>query len=105
MSPERAEYAGRVATEFDADLDLLTAAEGGRESALRPGYRSAIGFGEGAGELWGVEITFEGRAELAPGESTRVHMTAWANPPLPAAGTAIRLYEGARLVGTGAVRQ
>jgi len=101
----RAEYAESVATEFDADLRLLPTAEGGRETALHPGYRSIVRLGEADSEAWGVEITFDGQAELAPGESAVVHMLAWADPPHPTAGTAIWLYEGARLVGAGAVRE
>jgi translation elongation factor EF-Tu-like GTPase len=94
-----------VATEFDADLRLLPTAEGGRETALRSGYRSTVRFGGADGEMWGVEITLGERTELAPGESALVSMTAWADPPPPSVGTAIRLYEGARLVGAGAVRE
>jgi hypothetical protein len=30
---------------------------------------------------------------------------AWADPQTPSAGTTIQLYEGARLVGTGTVRE
>ena len=82
----------------------LTTGDGGRETALRPGYRSIVRFGEADSEPWGVEITFEAQ-ELAPGESAVVHMLAWGDPPPPAAGTAVRVYEGARLVGAGAVRK
>ena len=101
----RAEYAQWVATEFDANLRLLPTVEGGRERALRPGYRSIVRFGEADSEAWGAEITFDAQAELAPGESAVVHIQAWADPPRPKAGTAIRLYEGARLVGAGTVRE
>jgi translation elongation factor EF-Tu-like GTPase len=105
MSLERADYAGRVATEFDADLRLLPASEGGRETALRSGYRSIARFGGINSEPWGVEITLDLRAEVAPGESALVHVTAWADPPLPTGGTEILLYEGARLVGTLVVQE
>lgn len=94
-----------MATSFSVDLRLFTSAEGGRTNALRSGYRSVVGFGEEGGELWGVEITFDDRRELAPGESALVRVSAWADPAPPSDGTAIRLYEGERLVGTGTVRE
>lgn len=97
----------RVATEFDANLQLRSTAEGGRETALLPGYRSIVRFGDADSgtEAWGVEITFDGKVELAPGESAVVRMYAWGDPPPPRPGTAVRLYEGARLVGSGIVRE
>jgi translation elongation factor EF-Tu-like GTPase len=104
MSHEGAEYPAAVATAFHADLRLLSAAEGGRETPLRSGYRSIVRFGEVDSEAWGVEITFDTQAELAPGESALVHMRSWADPPFPATGTAIRLYEGQQVVGIGTVR-
>jgi hypothetical protein len=94
-----------VATEFDVNLQLLSTDDGGRETALRPGYRSIVRFGEADSETeaWSVEITLHGKAELAPGEAAVAHMHAWADLPPPRPGTAVRLYEGARLVGAGTV--
>jgi elongation factor Tu len=89
---------------FNAELRLLPTAEGGRETPLRSGYRSTARLGEDE-EFWGVEITFDAATMLAPGESAVVSFTAWADPQTPSVGTAIQLYEGARLVGTGTVRE
>ena len=105
MTPEWCDYAGRMATEFDADLRLLPTASGGRVTAMQSGYRSIVRLGGAEGEAWGVEITVGGRAKLAPGESAHVQMRAWADLPRPTPGTVIWLYEGARLVGTGTVRE
>lgn len=91
--------------DFAANLRLLSTEEGGRETAVRPGYRSVLRFGEPDSEAWGVEITFDAQAELAPGEAAAVHIQAWADPPAPEVGTPIQLYEGARLVGSGTVRE
>lgn len=93
---------------FGAELHLLGAAEGGRQTPLVSGYRSVVRFGKADSEpAWGVEIMFEAPASLAPGESAAVHVRTFAwneSDPAPPPGTAIFLYEGARLVGTGAVQ-
>lgn len=93
-----------MATTFSAELRLLPSADGGRETPLSSGYRSVVRLGEDE-ELWGVEITFDAPTALAPGESAVVSLMAWADPQTPNTGTAIHLYEGARLVGTGIVRE
>jgi translation elongation factor EF-Tu-like GTPase len=92
-----------MSTTFNAELRLLTAADGGRETPLRSGYRSIARLGDDE-ELWGVEITFDA-PEIAPGESAVVSLMAWADPQTPSAGTTIHVYEGAQLVGTGTVRE
>jgi translation elongation factor EF-Tu-like GTPase len=104
MHPEVTHYAAGMPTTFNAELRLLTAPEGGREAPLRSGYRSVARLGDDE-ELWGVEITFDVPAMLAPGESAVVSLMAWADPQTPSAGTTIKVYEGARLVGTGTVRE
>jgi translation elongation factor EF-Tu-like GTPase len=91
-------------TTFNAELRLLTATEEGRETPLRSGYRSIARLGDDE-ELWGVEITFDAPAMLAPGESAVVRLMAWVDPQTPSAGTTIQVYEGARLVGVGTVRE
>ena len=93
-----------MATTFKAELHLLPPAEGGRETPLRSGYRSIAQLGADE-ELWGVEITFDAPTMLAPGETAAVSFRAWADPQTPSAGTAIQVYEGVRLVGTGTVRE
>jgi len=97
-----------VAVRFDGDLRLLTTAEGGRETPLASGYRSLVRFGADDSErAWGVEITFDAPAALAPGESAEVHLWSWAwdeSGTAPQVGTRMFLYEGARIVGTGTVR-
>jgi translation elongation factor EF-Tu-like GTPase len=93
-----------MSTTFNAELQLLTVADGGRETPLRSGYRSIARFGDDE-ELWGVEITFRTPEMLAPGESAVVSLMAWADPQTPSAGTRIQVYEGARLVATGTVRE
>jgi hypothetical protein len=93
-----------MATTFRAELRLLATADDGRETPLRSGYRSIARLGDEE-ELWGVEVTFDAPAALAPGASALVTVMAWADPQTPSAGTTIQLYEGARLVGTGTVRE
>ena len=93
-----------MATTFNAELRLLPTVEGGRETPLRSGYRSIARLGD-TEELWGVEITFAAPTMLAPGESAAVTLRAWADPQTPSSGTAIQVYEGVRLVGTGTVRE
>jgi hypothetical protein len=100
--PPNPDYAARMATTFKAEFRLLPTADGGRETPLRPGYRSTARLGDDD-EFWGIEITFDKPQMLAPGEATTVSLMAWANPNAPAAGTVIKVYEGARLVGTGTV--
>lgn len=103
----RPRYRSSVAVAFDADLQLLSTAEGGRETSLRSGYRSVARLGpDDDAALWGVEITFDAPDELRPGEAASVHVSAWAWPdddPPPPAGTAFGVYEGARLVGRAVV--
>jgi translation elongation factor EF-Tu-like GTPase len=97
-----------VAARFDGELRLLTAAEGGRETPLASGYRSIIRFGTEDGEpAWGVEITFDAPAVIAPGESAEVHLWSWAwgeADSTPTSGTRMFVYEGAQLVATGTIR-
>jgi translation elongation factor EF-Tu-like GTPase len=97
-----------VAVTFDADVQLLSTDEGGRETPLKSGYRSVARFGANDdAELWGVEITFDPQSELAPGQAALVHVAAWAWPqgePPPSADTPVSVYEGARLVARGVVR-
>jgi len=96
-----------VALGFDSELSLLTTAEGGRETPLVSGYRSIVRLGAEESEpAWGIEITFDAPAALAPGESADVHLWSWAwdeSDAAPPVGTRLFLYEGARLVGTGTV--
>jgi len=86
----------------------MTTATGGRQTPLASAYRSIVRFGSDDNEpAWGVEITFDTPAALAPGESGEVHLWSWAwdkNDRPPPARTRMFLYEGARLVATGTVR-
>jgi len=98
-----------VAVGLDGELSLLTTAEGGREAPLASGYRSIVRFGaEHTERAWGVAITFDAPATLAPGESADVHLWelgVWdESDAAPPVGTRMFLYEGARLVGIGTVR-
>ena len=64
---------------FDAEVHLLGTAEGGRQTPLASGYRSLVRLGQADSEpAWGVEITFDEPASLAPGESAVVHFRSWA---------------------------
>jgi translation elongation factor EF-Tu-like GTPase len=108
MSLEAPRYGATVAVTFDADVQLLSADEGGRETPLTSGYRSLARIGpDENSELWGVEITFDAQTELAPGQAAFVHVAAWAWPEgvsPQTADTPVRVYEGARLVARGRVR-
>jgi translation elongation factor EF-Tu-like GTPase len=94
--------------EFEGQLHLLTTEAGGRETSLVSGWRPIVRFGAAESEpAWGVEITFDVPAALAPGESAAVQLRSWAWPetdPAPQPGTRMFFYEGARMVGTGTVR-
>lgn len=97
-----------MAVEFEGQLHLVTAKAGGRGTSLVSGWRPIVRFGAAEREpAWGVEITFDVPATLAPGESAAVHLRSWAWPatdPAPQPGTRMFFYEGAQMVGTGTVR-
>jgi translation elongation factor EF-Tu-like GTPase len=94
-----------VAVVIDATLRLLSEAEGGRRSWMRPGYRGLMRFGSTEAEpVFGVQIDFEGE-RIEPGDEAVVSVRTWAeeNPPV-APATEVFLYEGGELVGMGQVR-
>jgi len=88
-------------------MRLVATDEGGRSTPLRSGYRAIVRVGKAEAEpAWGVEMTLDDpTSQLAPGESRVVRLSAWADPPPPSVGTAIYLYEGAKLDGRGVVRE
>jgi translation elongation factor EF-Tu-like GTPase len=85
------------------DLRLLGTAEGGRETALEPGWRGVASFGEPA---YGVEVQLTNMESLAPGEEGLGELGFLGLDELPAAvvvGAEFELREGERTVGTGQI--
>jgi hypothetical protein len=72
---------------------------------MRSGYLALARLGHADDMSWGfgVDIAFDAPAQLAPGDTGLVRMIAWFDLPPATPGTAIRLYDRGRLIGTGTV--
>jgi hypothetical protein len=85
------------------DLRLLGTAEGGRETALEPGWQGIASFGEPA---YGVEVRLTNADSLAPGEESLGELAFLGFDELPGGvvvGAEFELREGDRPVGTGQI--
>ena len=80
-----------------AELYLLTAGEGGRKTAIRPGYRPQLFVG-----ATDVTATLATTGELVPGARAEVEL-ALDRPVAIEAGVRFALREGGRTVGAGVV--
>lgn len=93
-----------MASEFEAELRLLTESEGGRAGPIRSGYRGLVRFGSSTAEPpWGVQIDFVADS-LQPGGAAAVRISTWADPSPVSPGTQIWLFEGGQLVGEGTIK-
>jgi translation elongation factor EF-Tu-like GTPase len=86
-----------------ATLDLLATDRGGRDSAIRSGYRSLARF-EGVDADFGFELDLDAQ-ELAPGDRGAGRLSFWAVDEVPtlSEGQQFEVREGARVIGHGTI--
>jgi hypothetical protein len=101
--PRRPEVTKPYPAVFEAELRVLSAAEGGRRPAIGSGYRSLIRM-DGTNQDFGMEL--DCTTDVQPGEIGPVVVTVWAGalfPPIqPGEGFEIR--EGPKVVARGTTR-
>lgn len=95
---------------LEAEIHLLSTAEGGRRGVIRSGYRPSLWFGEtsprGEPELHSVLVQLHEREELLPGQrsSASIFPLAYETWPQVRPGMRFDLFDGGRSIGTGALR-